>query len=107
VPLVKVGRPRHNRLPIKVSSSQLSKSLLVAGFAYVATRQLTTTTEFCHPHPSDTRVRRSDSAALDLTHVACGRLDGAGERSIDCLGCVQHRGSIVEEAGGQEGHLRW
>jgi myo-inositol-1(or 4)-monophosphatase len=45
-------------------------------------------------------VRRSGSAALDLTDVACGRLDGYWERGIKpwdvAAGIV-----ILEEAGGK------
>lgn len=73
-----------NRLPIQVSATtELSKSLLVTGFAY--DRRETTDTnyaEFCHLTHISQGVRRSGSAALDLAHVACGRLDGYWERGI-------------------------
>lgn len=73
-----------NRQPIQVSTtSELSKSLLVTGFAY--DRRETTDNnyaEFCHLTHLTQGVRRSGSAALDLAHVACGRLDGYWERGI-------------------------
>lgn len=73
-----------NRRPIQVSTTtQLSESLLVSGFAY--DRHETTDNnyaEFCHLTHLTQGVRRSGSAALDLAHVACGRLDGYWERGI-------------------------
>lgn len=73
-----------NRHSIKVSqTNQLSKSLLVTGFAY--DRRETSDNnyaEFCYLTHLTQGVRRSGSAALDLAHVACGRLDGYWERGI-------------------------
>lgn len=73
-----------NRRPIQVSATtQLSESLLVSGFAY--DRHETSDNnyaEFCHLTHLTQGVRRSGSAALDLAHVACGRLDGYWERGI-------------------------
>lgn len=91
-----------NRRPIQVSqTAELSKSLLVTGFAY--DRRETTDNnyaEFCHLTHLTRGVRRSGSAALDLAHVACGRLDGYWERGIApwdiAAGIV-----LLEEAGGK------
>lgn len=91
-----------NRLPIQVSSTKtLAESLLVSGFAY--DRRETSDNnyaEFCYLTHLTQGVRRSGSAALDLTDVACGRLDGYWERGIRpwdiAAGIV-----IVEEAGGK------
>ena len=91
-----------NRCRIKVSeTAQLSKSLLVTGFAY--DRRETTDNnyaEFCHLTHLTQGVRRRGSAALDLAHVACGRLDGYWERGIApwdiAAGVV-----LLEEAGGK------
>ncbi|MFB2892124.1 inositol monophosphatase family protein [Aerosakkonemataceae cyanobacterium BLCC-F50] len=91
-----------NRRPIRVSqTSELSKSLLVTGFAY--DRQQTNDNnyaEFCHLTHITQGVRRSGSASLDLAHVACGRLDGYWERGLSpwdiTAGIV-----LVEEAGGK------
>lgn len=91
-----------NRRPIKVSASPtLAKSLLVSGFAYDRRETLDNNyAEFCHLTHLTQGVRRSGSAALDLTDVACGRLDGYWERGIKAwditAGIV-----ILEEAGGK------
>ena len=91
-----------NRRPIRVSqTSDLSKSLLVSGFAY--DRRETTDNnyaEFCYLTHLTQGVRRSGSAALDLTDVACGRLDGYWERGISPWDVVAGI-IILEEAGGQ------
>ncbi|ELR98419.1 inositol monophosphatase family protein [Gloeocapsa sp. PCC 73106] len=91
-----------NRRPIQVSSTAtLAESLLVSGFAY--DRRETSDNnyaEFCYLTHLTQGVRRSGSAALDLTDVACGRVDGYWERGIRpwdiAAGIV-----IVEEAGGK------
>lgn len=91
-----------NRLPIKVSeTAQLSKSLLVTGFAYDRHETADNNyAEFCHLTHLTQGVRRSGSAALDLAHVACGRLDGYWERGTAAwdiaAGVV-----LLEEAGGK------
>ncbi|MEY2983701.1 MAG: Inositol-monophosphatase [Cyanobacteriota bacterium] len=91
-----------NRQPIQVSpTADLGKSLLVSGFAYDRRETLDNNyAEFCHLTHLTQGVRRSGSAALDLTDVACGRLDGYWERGINpwdiSAGMV-----ILEEAGGQ------
>ncbi|MGV0024543.1 inositol monophosphatase family protein [Phormidesmis priestleyi] len=91
-----------NRRPIKVSQTDdLSKSLLVTGFAYDR-RQTPDTNyaEFAHLTHLTQGVRRDGAAALDLAYVACGRLDGYWERGLSiwdmAAGIV-----LVQEAGGQ------
>jgi myo-inositol-1(or 4)-monophosphatase len=91
-----------NRRPIQVSQTrELEKSLLVTGFAY--DRCQTTDNnyaEFCYLTHLTQGVRRSGSAAKDLTDVACGRLDGYWERGINpwdmAAGII-----IIKEAGGK------
>ncbi|MCA1995510.1 MAG: inositol monophosphatase [Coleofasciculus sp. S288] len=91
-----------NRRPIRVSKTpSLSKSLLVTGFAY--DRRETSDNnyaEFCYLTHLTQGVRRSGSASLDLSDVACGRLDGYWERGLSpwdiTAGVV-----LVEEAGGK------
>jgi len=91
-----------NRRPIKVSDTEeLSKSLLITGFAY--DRRETTDNnyaEFCHLTHLTQGVRRLGCASMDLAGVACGRLDGYWERGIQpwdmAAGIV-----ILEEAGGK------
>ncbi len=91
-----------NRRPIQVSSiDTLEKSLLVSGFAYDRRETLDNNyAEFCHLTHLTQGVRRSGSAALDLTDVACGRLDGYWERGIKAWDIVAGI-VIVEEAGGK------
>ncbi|MDZ7967060.1 MAG: inositol monophosphatase family protein [Nostoc sp. DedSLP03] len=91
-----------NRQPIKVSvTSELSKSLLVTGFAY--DRRETSDNnyaEFIHLTHLTQGVRRSGSASLDLAYVACGRVDGYWERGLSpwdiAAGII-----LVQEAGGK------
>lgn len=91
-----------NRRPIKVSeTSELSKSLLVTGFAY--DRRETSDNnyaEFCHLTHLTQGVRRSGSASLDLAYVACGRVDAYWERGIApwdvAAGVI-----LLQEAGGK------
>ncbi|MEM8830228.1 MAG: inositol monophosphatase family protein [Cyanobacteria bacterium P01_G01_bin.19] len=91
-----------NRIPIQVSeTAELSKSLLITGFAY--DRRETTDNnyaEFCHLTHLTQGVRRLGCASMDLAAVACGRLDGYWERGIQpwdmAAGIV-----IVREAGGK------
>lgn len=91
-----------NRRSIQVSqTTELSKSLLVTGFAYDRRETADNNyAEFCHLTHLTQGVRRSGSASLDLAHVACGRLDGYWERGIApwdiAAGVV-----LVEEAGGK------
>jgi len=91
-----------NRQPITVSpTDNLEKSLLVSGFAYDRRETVDNNyREFCYLTHITQGVRRSGSAALDLTDVACGRVDGYWERGISpwdiTAGIV-----IVEEAGGR------
>ncbi|MEO8893678.1 MAG: inositol monophosphatase family protein [Coleofasciculaceae cyanobacterium] len=91
-----------NRRPMQVSqTTDLSKSLLVSGFAYDRRETKDNNyAEFCHLTHLTQGVRRSGSASLDLADVACGRLDGYWERGLSpwdlAAGIV-----LVEEAGGQ------
>ncbi len=91
-----------NRLPIQVSQTQeLGKSLLVTGFAYDRRETKDNNyAEFCYLTHLTQGVRRGGSASLDLTDVACGRLDGYWERGLSpwdiTAGIV-----ILEEAGGK------
>lgn len=91
-----------NRYSIQVSEiSDLSKSLLVTGFAY--DRRETSDNnyaEFCHMTHLTQGVRRSGSAALDLAYVACGRVDGYWERGISPWDVVAGV-VLLEEAGGK------
>ncbi|MGQ9837021.1 MAG: inositol monophosphatase family protein [Cyanobacteriota bacterium] len=91
-----------NHKPIHVSTTtELSRSLLVTGFAYDR-RQTSDNNyaEFCHFTHLTQGVRRGGSAALDLAYVATGQLDGYWERGLSpwdiAAGIV-----LVWEAGGK------
>lgn len=91
-----------DRRPIRVSqTATLNQSLLVTGFAYDRRETADNNyAEFCYLTHLTQGVRRSGSASLDLTDVACGRLDGYWERGIkpwDIMAGIV----IVEEAGGK------
>lgn len=91
-----------NRRPIRVSeTSELSKSLLVTGFAYDRRETADNNyAEFCHLTHLTQGVRRSGSAALDLASVACGRVDGYWERGISPWDVVAGV-ILLQEAGGK------
>jgi myo-inositol-1(or 4)-monophosphatase len=91
-----------NRRQIRVSAvSDLEKSLLVTGFAYDRHEtEDNNYAEFCHLTHLTQGVRRSGCASLDLTDVACGRLDGYWERGIKPWDIVAGI-VILEEAGGK------
>lgn len=90
-----------NRQPIHVSSTdKLLDSLLTTGFAY--DRRETKDNnyiEFCCLTHKTQGVRRGGSAALDLTEIACGRLDGYWERGIQPWDMAAGI-CILREAGG-------
>jgi|SRR5579863_733105 len=91
-----------NGKPIGVSpTSSLSQALLVTGFAY----DCRVTKENNMNHFSDFTlqsqgVRRTGSAALDLSYVACGRFDGFWERRLNPWD-VAAGSLLVREAGGE------
>lgn len=73
-----------NGKPIHVSKvSRLEEGLLATGFAYDRTQIVDNNyKEFCHMTSISQGVRRGGSAALDLSYVAAGRLDGFWERGL-------------------------
>jgi fructose-1,6-bisphosphatase/inositol monophosphatase family enzyme len=90
-----------NGMPIRVrDSGELGRALVATGFGYdpdVRRGQAEVLLRVL-PHVRD--VRRAGAAALDLCHVAAGRLDGYYERGINhwdwAAGAL-----IVREAGGE------
>jgi myo-inositol-1(or 4)-monophosphatase len=90
-----------NGAPIRVrDSDELGRALVATGFGYEpeVRRGQAEVLQRVLPHVRD--VRRAGAAALDLCHVAAGRLDGYFERGINhwdwAAGAL-----IVEEAGGR------
>lgn len=96
-----------NDQPIKVSSSKsLAVSLLVTGFAPdTANAKHTNIEQFAKLTDMTYGVRRDGSAALDLSFVACGRLDGFWELRLAPwdLGAGT---LLVEQAGGKVTNLQ-
>ncbi len=88
--------------PITVSNvSDLGKSLLVTGFGYVHDAAWQANMElFKHFTDITQGVRRLGAAAVDLAHVASGKVDGFWEFSLNpwdtAAGIL-----LVEEAGGK------
>jgi myo-inositol-1(or 4)-monophosphatase len=95
-----------NDEPIHVSKcTSLDNGLLATGFPpdtvnniYNNMDSFKHITNVCHG------VRRDGSAALDLSFVACGRLDGFWERKLSAWD-VAAGALIVEEAGGKVSNL--
>jgi len=91
-----------NKKKIKVSTKRkLVRSLLSTGFAYnIQTARRNNLGMYARMSKKAQGVRRSGSAALDLSWVACGRLDGYWEYYLapwDMAAGVL----IVTEAGGE------
>jgi myo-inositol-1(or 4)-monophosphatase len=91
-----------NGRPIHVSSvADLDRSLLATGFPYdVRESEVNNIDHFGHFAKRAQAVRRCGSAAMDLSHLACGRFDGFWELKLKpwdvAAGAV-----IVREAGGR------
>ena len=90
-----------NGIPIHVTdTNELGKSLLASGFPYDAwVEPRNNCNEWEHFIKTTISVRCDGSAALDLCHTACGRLDGYWELDLEpwdmAAGAL-----IVQEAGG-------
>lgn len=91
-----------NNSPIRVTAtSEMQESLMATGFPYDIRRKteevLTRLQRFLMTTQG---IRRLGSAALDLCHVACGRMDGFWEEGLKpwdmAAGAL-----IVQEAGGR------
>jgi myo-inositol-1(or 4)-monophosphatase len=95
-----------NDKPIKVSQhTKLATSLLATGFpADTATAKLSNLVEFAKATDLSMGVRRDGSAALDLSYVACGRLDGFWELKLAQWDLAAGT-LIVREAGGSVTNL--
>ena len=93
---------RLNKQRMRVSkTTDLSKALLVTGFAYnIREAKYTNVENFRRFLLASQGVRRTGSACIDLCYVACGRFDGFWEVGLHPWDTAA--GSlIVEEAGGK------
>lgn len=88
-----------NGHPISPSAeTDLQKALLVTGFSYDPVVRDRNLPYFVHFVKHAQAVRRMGSAALDMTYVACGRLDGYWEMQLKTWD-VAAAGLIAQEAG--------
>lgn len=90
----------------------LDQSLLATGFPYdVRTSPRNNLADFCAFAVRCHGIRRSGSAALDLCHVAAGRLDGFWELKLNPWDCaagylaVREAGGRVTDYRGAEGRI--
>ena len=90
-----------NNEKIMVSNPEnLSKSLLVTGFAYDRFEiEDNNYAEFCYLTHKTRGVRRGGAAAIDLAFVAAGKVDGFWERGLE-IWDLAAGAIIVKEAGG-------
>lgn len=89
-----------NGRPIAVSrEAELKRAMLATGFAYQEALLHENLALFARVHPQVRAIRRPGAAALDLCYVACGRLDGFWELSLNPWD-VAAGSLIVREAGG-------
>jgi myo-inositol-1(or 4)-monophosphatase len=89
-----------NGKTIQVSSeNDLRKSLLATGFAYHPETIEENIKIFAKVHRKARSVRRPGAAALDLSYVACGRLDGFWELKLNPWDVAAGM-LIIQEAGG-------
>ena len=97
-----------NGAPITVTKkSELIQAVLATGFAYHKGTVHENVAVFGRVHQQVRSIRRPGAAALDLSYVACGRLDGFWELKIQAwdvaagLLLVQEAGGTVTGAGGE------
>lgn len=91
-----------NGEPITVSdTASLNAGLLATGFPYdIRTSEENNLANFCAFALRSQGVRRTGSAALDLSYVAAGRLDGFWEAKLNPWDCAAGF-LLVTEAGGR------
>jgi myo-inositol-1(or 4)-monophosphatase len=95
------GGARLNGAPMRVSSTdELIRSLLATGFSYDLTARAENMALWDAFLNICQGTRRDGAAALNLTYVACGRLDGFWERPLNPWD-VAAGALIVQEAGGK------
>lgn len=99
------GGAHLNGSPIKVSDRrEIEKALIGTGFSYDRDARAEQAEIVKRVLPRARDVRRLGSAALDLAHLACGRLDGFYEAPLEkwdsAAGLL-----MVTEAGGTVTHL--
>ncbi|CAN5628433.1 inositol monophosphatase family protein [soil metagenome] len=90
-----------NGAPIRVSEEDVLRSAMLAtGFPYDPAGVLDNIEVFRRVTPKVRAVRRPGAAALDLSYVACGRLDGFWELKLNAWD-VAAGVLLIREAGGR------
>ncbi|MDQ3396300.1 MAG: inositol monophosphatase [Deinococcota bacterium] len=90
-----------NGAPVVVSEENvLQSAMLATGFPYDPASVSANIEVFTRVMPKVRAVRRPGAAALDLSYVACGRLDGFWELKLNAWD-VAAGVLLVEEAGGK------
>ena len=94
-----------NGEPMRVRQrDDLSRALVATGFGYERERRRMQADVIRRVLPEVRDVRRAGAAALDLSWVAAGRLDGYWERGLSAWDWAAGR-LLVEEAGGAVAEL--
>ncbi|HKF81081.1 MAG TPA: inositol monophosphatase family protein [Thermoleophilaceae bacterium] len=94
-----------NGSPVRVRErDDLSRALVATGFAYDQERRTRQAEVVRRVLPQVRDIRRAGAAALDLSWLAAGRLDGYWERGLRAWDWAAGR-LLVEEAGGAVAEL--
>ena len=87
--------------PLRVSAeSDPARAMMATGFSYDPGRKIENAEVFMRMLPEVRAIRRPGAAALDLSYVAAGRLDGFWELTLNPWD-VAAGVLIIEEAGGR------
>jgi myo-inositol-1(or 4)-monophosphatase len=89
-----------NGSPVRVRErADLARALVATGFGYQRERRVIQAEALRRILPEVRDIRRAGAAALDLSWLAAGRLDGYWERGLNAWDWAAGR-LLVEEAGG-------
>ena len=95
-----------NGEPIEVSGcDRLDLALVATGFSYGAERRAAQAEILSRVLPRVRDIRRPGSAALDLSYLACGRVDAYYER--DLKPWDWDAGRLIAARGGRRGAATW
>ncbi len=107
-----VGAQLNDRRIRVSTTNRMEHSLLGTGFPFKSMAHIESwINTFRVLLPQTSGVRRAGSAALDLAHVACGRLDGFWEFGLSpwdmAAGCllIQEGGGLISDFRGEQNHL--
>lgn len=99
------GGARLDGRPLEVNDEpELAHALVGTGFSYDPERRRRQAEVLTHVLPSVRDIRRAGAAAIDLCHVAAGRLDAFYERGLQPWDLAAG-GLVASEAGARVGDL--